>query len=240
MRRWARWLWGGFAGLAGCGAEAGPPVPAEGLPGSAGGHHEGTAVVPVAEALPAGPGCPSEVRWLPGADLALDSELPRFEIADPRLKGTVLVIEKDSRRAGVYTAGKLDGCWKIALAPGYPAGPKRREGDRKTPEGWYRTSDRSDSSYYHAIAVHYPNEDDVTVGLAEGILSKEEAAAARTALKAGKKPPQASPMGGQILLHGGGSSSDWTLGCVAFEDEDIDAMRAKMAKGMRFDVLILP
>jgi lipoprotein-anchoring transpeptidase ErfK/SrfK len=41
------------------------------------------------------------------------------------------------------------------------------------------------------------------------------------ALKARKAPPQNTRLGGDIYIHGHGSSSDWTWGCVALENEDI-------------------
>ena len=65
-------------------------------------------------------------------------------------------------------------------------------------------------------------------------------ASATHALAANKKPPQRTPLGGEILIHGGGSASDWTLGCVAMDNAHIDALRATLPNDMVTEVLILP
>ena len=44
-------------------------------------------------------------------------------------------------------------------------------------------------------------------------------------------PPQETPLGGDIYIHGGGTGKDWTLGCVALEDEDIRALYAVVKEG---------
>ena len=178
--------------------------------------------------------------------VATSAELPRGG-DDARFGGrSVIVVEKAERRLGVYTDGKLvsvDGvpaCWRMALAPGAPPGPKLQEGDLRTPEGWYRTSDKSWSSFYGAIAVHYPNATDAGRGLEAERIGTETRDAIVAALEKGLKPPQATALGGEILIHGGGSSSDWTLGCVALDDDHMDILRDQLPKGMRTWVLLLP
>ncbi|MBN1334649.1 MAG: L,D-transpeptidase family protein [Deltaproteobacteria bacterium] len=199
---------------------------------------------PPVQAPPAETVCPATTEALPLP--------PTLSRTDPRLAGPrVVVVRKAARRLLVYESGRLyaDGegspaCWQVALgvdASGvYPPGPKRRRGDRKTPEGWYRTSDKPTSSFYHAIRVHYPNAEDVRAGVAAGLIDAAQARAARAALGAGRVPPQDTRLGGEILLHGGGSSSDWTWGCVALDNADIDALRALLPEGMRTDLLLLP
>jgi len=162
---------------------------------------------------------------------------------DPRLSGeVVIVVFKEARRLGLYSGGVLrDGaCWRVALARGYPAGHKQREGDKKTPEGWYRTSDKPGSSFYGAIAVHYPNAADAAAGEADGRINTSQRAAIDEALGKGWKPPQQTPLGGEILIHGGGSALDWTLGCPAMDNAELDTLRAALPAGMATDALILP
>jgi len=130
-------------------------------------------------------------------------------------------------------------CWKMGLGPA-PVGHKLREGDGKTPEGWYRTSDKPWSQWYAAIAVHYPNRRDASAAHADGRLTADQASRTVRALAAGLKPPQTTPVGGEILIHGGGSQADWTLGCIAMANRDIDALRATLPRSMVTDVLILP
>lgn len=180
----------------------------------------------------AAPSCAATV-----AELALPTELA----ADARLRGpAVIVVSKAERKLGLYADGALRGCWSVGLASAYPAGTKQRRGDKKTPEGWYRTSDKPWSSFYKAIAIHYPEVRDADRGLADGLITAAERDAVVAALATGAKPPQETALGGEILIHGGGGSTDWTLGCVALDDRDIETLRAGLPEGMRTDVLILP
>ncbi len=189
-------------------------------------------------------GCPARVADLPSSEL--------FDAGDPRLRGeAVVVVMAEARRTMVYQNGLLarsadgrEACWKVALGVNdrgvHPPGPKLRQGDRKTPQGWYRSSDKPWSSFAPAVAIHYPNAEDAQQGLAAGLLSEAQARSIRQAALAGDKPPQTTHLGGEILFHGGGGQRDWTWGCVALDDEDNARFRTLLPAGMRTDVLLLP
>jgi len=159
----------------------------------------------------------------------------------------LIVVRKEARKLMLFENGALfkreqggPACWTVALAMDYPAGHKQREGDRKTPEGWYHTSDKPSSQFYGAIAVHYPNVKDADAGRSRGAITEGEHTAIIEALSRGQKPRQRTALGGEILIHGGGSSSDWTLGCVAMTNPELDVLRALLPPGLKTDVLILP
>jgi murein L,D-transpeptidase YafK len=165
---------------------------------------------------------------------------------DARTRAThAVVVQKVARTLGLYKGGSLariggePACWPVGLASGAPKGPKVRQGDLRTPEGWYRTSDKPWSSYAGAIAVHYPNAADADRGEELGIVDAATAARVRRALARGSKPPQDTRMGGEILIHGGGAW-DWTLGCIALEDDALQAFRAAMPTSQATDLLITP
>lgn len=161
---------------------------------------------------------------------------------DARLQGSdLIVVRKSAREVLHYEGGALshNGCWAAGLGFA-PEGHKLRQGDGRTPEGWYRTSDKPWSQFYGAIAVHYPNAEDAAAAQAAGDITASTAAGISRAIARGAKPPQNTALGGEILLHGGGSGADWTLGCVAMDNAHIDALRAKLPKGIQTDVLILP
>ncbi len=158
----------------------------------------------------------------------------------------LLVVYKSARLIQLFEHAKPaqtpDGqlaCWKVGL--GFqPSGHKTREGDGKTPEGWYRTSDKPQSNFYGAIAIHYPNTADAQIAVNERRIDKATFTSIRSATERGTKPPQNSPLGGEILVHGGGSTSDWTLGCIALEDAELDMLRAALPKNKAVEILILP
>lgn len=183
--------------------------------------------------------------WIAAAAAAAaecPAQLPELAGGSRPAGAPVIVVWKGSRTSGVYRDGALvtGACWPVALAPGAPAGPKVRRGDLATPEGWFRTADRPWSQFYHALTVSYPTGADADRGLRDGLVTAAQADAIRAAHAAGRMPPMNTPLGGDILLHGGGSSADWTLGCVGYEDADIDALRALLPKDLHADLWIRP
>ena len=131
-----------------------------------------------------------------------------------------LLAFKGDRRLEVWVAGArgpyilLDAC-PILAASGGP-GPKRREGDRQVPEGFYRLTSLNPNSAYHlSVRVDYPN--------------REDAAHSRV-------PP--SEMGGDIYVHGGSVS----IGCLAIGDAAIERVfcLAALAHPGQRRILIAP
>lgn len=120
-----------------------------------------------------------------------------------------ILIEKKERRLTLISKGRVLKTYKIALG-GNPNGPKERQGDNKTPEGAYVIDSRNKDSRYHlSLHVSYPNERDK-----------------KRAKELGVSP------GGDIMIHGikngfswAGdfhSEVDWTKGCIAVTDEEIE------------------
>jgi tetratricopeptide (TPR) repeat protein len=120
-----------------------------------------------------------------------------------------IVIEKKARRLTLMTGGQILRQYKIALG-GNPEGPKERQGDNKTPEGTYVINSRNHDSRYHlSLRISYPNDKDK-----------------KRARELGVCP------GGDIMIHGiknglshvGESHAlvDWTRGCIAVTDEEIE------------------
>ena len=52
-----------------------------------------------------------------------------------------------------------------------------------------------------------------------------------------KRPPWGTALGGEICIHGGGSGSDWTAGCIALNAEDIAQVFALCHHGNRVTIL---
>jgi murein L,D-transpeptidase YafK len=171
------------------------------------------------------------------------SDLPRpgLRPSDWRLRARrLVVVRKAARRLCLYRSGALAASYPVALAPRAPAGDKREEGDRRTPEGWYRTSDKPWSSFDGAIAIDYPSLRDARRGMSDDTIGRRAYEAIRDAHAAGAMPPQHTAMGGHILIHGGGASSDWTAGCIALEDEDLAVLRDALGPAQRAHLFIAP
>jgi hypothetical protein len=177
-------------------------------------------------------GCVAKVTELP--------EVAWLDRDDRRLqRDALVVVSKSARRLQLFDDGVRTHCWRVALGFS-PVGHKAVQGDGKTPEGWYRTSDKPWSTFDHAIAIHYPNTADARAAKLDGRISAKTRDKIVEAIDGGRVPPQSTKLGGAILIHGGGSKSDWTLGCVALDDADLLALRDLLPRGMRTDVLVLP
>lgn len=122
-----------------------------------------------------------------------------------------VIVEKANRILKLIKDNKVIASYHIALG-GNPIGHKEQEGDNKTPEGLYTLDfKKPDSAYYKAIHISYPNAEDI-----------------KNAKKKGVSP------GGAIMIHGqkngyGAFAAvtqqyDWTLGCIALTNSDMDAV----------------
>jgi murein L,D-transpeptidase YafK len=133
-----------------------------------------------------------------------------------------LVIKKSERKLYLYNdQQKLLKTYKIALGFN-PIGTKIKQGDGATPEGeYYLTHKNPKSNYYLSLGISYPNVKDAQSGLQRKLISPAQHDAIVAAIQTQAKPPQNTKLGGDIFIHGGGNSSDWTLGCVALENKDI-------------------
>lgn len=111
-------------------------------------------------------------------------------------------VDKSERRMTLLRDGRIVKSYRILLGDA-PVGHKRQQGDERTPEGRYRITFRNDKSRFHlSLRVSYPNEAD-----------------RRQARVRGVDP------GGDIMIHGGtppGYSRDWTDGCIALSDAQIE------------------
>ena len=127
----------------------------------------------------------------------------------PKETADRILVYKKRRTMELMSKGKILKTYKIALG-GEPVGPKRVQGDHKTPEGEYKIDSRNPKSrFYLALHISYPNADD-----------------GKRARQLGMSP------GGAIMIHGLGKEfgwlgsahtlSDWTDGCIAVTNEEME------------------
>lgn len=143
----------------------------------------------------------------------------KLPLSDPRL-----VVLKGERRLELYSAAQLVRTYKIGLGSN-PVADKVREGDRATPEGEFYIFTKNPSSAFHlSLGISYPNIEDAERGLQSRLITRAQRDAIVNAIKSKKGPPQNTALGGLIYIHGNGAGSDWTWGCVALENEDIEEL----------------
>ena len=145
------------------------------------------------------------------------ASLPHGALADR------IVVEKSERRLTLFRDGKPLKTYRIALG-GNPVGPKRVEGDKRTPEGTYTIDWRkADSQYYRALHISYPGREDV----------------------ARARAMRRSP-GGDIMIHGQPEGPgwrgfvhenvDWTEGCIAVTNREMDELWSAVPDGTRIEI----
>ena len=105
-------------------------------------------------------------------------------------------------------------------------GWKQTQGDRATPEGRYRIEakkDRGRSKYHRALLLDYPNAAD-----------RERFARSQRR----GEIPRGARLGGLIEIHGeGGRGQNWTDGCVALANGDMDDLYGRVAVGARVTIV---
>lgn len=104
----------------------------------------------------------------------------------------------------------------------------------RTPEGAFYVVRKNPYSQFHrAFLLNYPNAEDAARGLRDGLISQHQFDTILQSERRGIAPPMGTPLGGMIEIHGHGTglSSNWTQGCVAVLDEDMDFMWTYVREG---------
>ena len=140
-------------------------------------------------------------------------------------KADRVVVLKGERRLVLMRGDDVLKVYRVALGR-YPEGHKTRQGDSRTPEGTYTIDYRLDtdrSKFHRALHISYPND-------------RDRARAAQL----GVNP------GGQIMIHGlptnwsakdvGHPKLDWTQGCIALTNEEMDEIWQMVSDGTRIEI----
>jgi murein L,D-transpeptidase YafK len=125
---------------------------------------------------------------------------------------TQVQVHKADRKMYLFHQDQVLKSYDVALGFA-PDGHKEFEGDGKTPEGAYYISHKNpDSNFHLSLRISYPNEADIAFAEAQG------------------KDP-----GGEIFIHGGPRGKitrrDWTWGCIAVSDREIEVIYSMIKPG---------
>lgn len=152
-----------------------------------------------------------------------------------------LVVDKAAREMAVFKDGRRVAAHPVSFGVD-PVSDKRRVHDFATPEGLYFISYKKDPSRFHrTLGLSYPSPADAEKALAGGVISVSEYARIVDASRRSRPGPCGTGLGCAIAIHGGGVfrqfganlERDWTEGCVALDDRDMDSLFAASRLGDR-------
>ena len=134
----------------------------------------------------------------------------------------VLVI-KSRNQLQLLSGNTVMKSYRVSLGKN-PRGPKLREGDQRTPEGFYWIDWRKTSDKFNlAMHISYPNREDLARARQAGV-----------------------PPGSMIMLHGTPideeypewyfNSLNWTNGCVALTNHDMRAVWGLVKDGTMIEI----
>jgi lipoprotein-anchoring transpeptidase ErfK/SrfK len=157
-------------------------------------------------------------RYADADTLARWRQWKRETIAWSRREGrAAILVAKEAHLLTLYLAGEVARTYPVDLGFNWIA-DKARAGDDATPEGRYHVvSRRGGGAFYKGLLLDYPNAEDRT--------------AFNRAQRSGNLPRSAG-IGGSIEIHGeGGRGRDWTQGCVALNNTDMDDLFRRVGVG---------
>lgn len=129
----------------------------------------------------------------------------------------------------LYAGERKVASYSVAIGPG-GSGPKTREGDQVTPVGRYHILSKNPSQFHIFMLLDYPNATD-----------RERFAR----LKREGNLPRDATIGGAVGIHGAPKQRewksshkdfDWTLGCVAVDDDEIERIAKRVSIGTTVDI----
>lgn len=126
----------------------------------------------------------------------------------------------------------------------YGATREKVRGDNNTPLGRFRVTEvRRQSGFHRFIALDYPDMERAREAHGDGLISDQALNAILNAHRRARPPPQHTSLGGQIGIHGLGNadpqlheSINWTRGCVALTDRQVDALLEWVDVGMAVEI----
>jgi murein L,D-transpeptidase YafK len=155
-----------------------------------------------------------------------------------------IVVRKSQRKLYLYEGDILLKSYPISLGKN-PRGQKERRGDGRTPEGKFYICQKVKNPAKKSLGtrwlrISYPNGEVAKRGLEKGLINREVYERILKALSEKKIPPQKSPLGGGIGIHGGNGihfKADRTAGCIGMYDEDVEEMYEQVTLGTPVKIL---
>ena len=154
-----------------------------------------------------------------------------LQAAEPSAR-RIVVVDKATRELTLYVGGRQAARFPVSFGVD-PVSDKVRAHDLATPEGLYAiTYHKSRTRFHRTLGLSYPNLADAQRGLASGLVSAAGYTRVRKAALASRQTPCDTGLGCAIAIHGGGvyrqfgefRERDWTEGCIALDNRDMDKL----------------
>ncbi|CAK0740053.1 YkuD domain-containing protein [Gammaproteobacteria bacterium] len=150
-------------------------------------------------------------------------------------------IDTTAHTLSVFKGESLDRTYPRVALGRSGAANERQRGDGVTPIGEFRIAWINRSSPFDVFfGLDFPNEEHTERAYQHHLIDIDTYYALRTALSEGRLPPQDTPLGGTIGIHGLGMGDptihrkfDWTKGCVALTNEEIEQLAQWVQVGTR-------
>lgn len=140
------------------------------------------------------------------------------------IKNPEIFIYKDKRRLYVVQSNVLVRDYPVGLGFS-PRGDKEREGDGRTPEGDFMVCVKNPASrFVRALGLNYPDKKHAERAFFAGLLSPTDFRNILVAFENRSTPPWSTILGGRIMIHAGGAHKDWTEGCIALYNSDMEEL----------------
>ncbi len=172
-----------------------------------------------------------------------------FTSALSSLEGQIrLVIWKSHYTLTLYKGDTPIKTYHAVFGKGYRDGDKQIMGDKRTPEGEFYICTMCDSKrFYKFMGLSYPGLKQAERGLRSSIITQDEYASIKKALAERQQPPWDTRLGGAVGIHGRAlgdrgipqalSRQNWTDGCIALNNSDVDEIYSTVSIGTPVTVL---
>jgi len=160
-----------------------------------------------------------------------------------------LVIWKSQYTLTLYKGDRPVKTYHAVFGRGFRDGDKRKTGDKRTPEGeFYICTMNHSKRFYKFMGLSYPDVKHAEYGLQSRMISAGEYATIKKAIEERQPPPWDTRLGGAVGIHGRMldaatasylySAMNWTDGCIALDNADVDELYSVVSLGT--PVTILP
>lgn len=158
--------------------------------------------------------------------------------------GVWLKVDTEAATLTVMNGDKPQKVFKDIAIGRYGTTDAKMQGDHRTPLGRFTIGWIPETSRYHRfLGLTYPDVERAERALADGKISEAQWQAIRRAAETNARPPQNTPLGGFIGIHGTGAGDprihrqyNWTNGCIALTNEQIDRLMAWVRVGTPVEI----